>query len=364
MATNSGDLVRTLIEGGLAPQSARAIANAIANADSPTFSKGGDISDATPTEQLRLITADTRRYQLTNLDFSPAAPFQERLDSNPGQYAGPPADHPYKDSQPVTSAPPLSAPRVQAADYLQVDNEVDGNSAVSRVGLRLRQDTGRHLRIDPSTKFLDALPFLANSQSGQFLSADFQETEEGTQLLVSLRNLEQVNLQLANGDTRQAFVFPEADAAGPAGDAAGATRSLEAVDVTLANGQTRQLYAYPKAAAVTPAAGLPVLQCRAFAVFDGAQAGANPKFIPAITAANIAAIYQTATGNYTLGFAAAMPSTNYLVLITASQNGTNRSAFGVLQHETALTTANFHIATFDDGGTIFNCKRVNVAVFL
>lgn len=213
MAINSGDLTQTLIEGGMTPQAARAIANALANAHSGTLSRGRDVSDATPTEQLRLITADTRRYQLTNLDFSPAAPFQDRLSSKPGEYAGGEQDHPYKDSQPISSEPPLSSPRVQGSDYIDVINSVAGNSAVSRVALRLRQQTGRHLRIDPSTKFLDALPLNAISDTPRFVSAEFFESDQSSDLKVSLRNLEQITVLLSDGTKRTVFAFPDAAAA-------------------------------------------------------------------------------------------------------------------------------------------------------
>lgn len=212
MASNSGDLTQTLIGGGLTPQAARAIANALANAHTGTFSRGRDISDTTPTDQLRLVTAETRRYQLTNLDFSPTAPFQDRLASNPGQYAGLPQDHPYKDSQPISSDPPLSAPRVQGSDYVDVTNDVEGNSAVSKVALRLRQQTGRHLRIDPSTKFLDALPFNASSESPRFVSAEFSESDAGSDLKVSLRNLEQMTVLLSNATQRSVWAFPDSAA--------------------------------------------------------------------------------------------------------------------------------------------------------
>lgn len=213
MASNSGDLTQTLIQGGLPAQAARAIANALANAHSGTFSVGRDITDTTPTEQLRLITAETRRYNLTNLDFSPTAPFQDRLASKPGEYSGPPQDHPYKDSQPITPDPPLSSPRVQGSDYVDVANSVEGNSAVSQVALRLRQQTGRHLRIDPSTKFLDALPLNASSESPRFVSAEFVESDQSSDLKVSLRNLEQMSVLLSDGTKRSVFAFPDAAAA-------------------------------------------------------------------------------------------------------------------------------------------------------
>jgi hypothetical protein len=216
MAANNGDLVQSLIEGGLTPQAARIIGNVLANAASPSYSKGNDEADVTPTEKLRLIDADTRRYTLTNLDFSRSSPFQERLTSSPGQYAGPPEDHPYKDSQPVTSAAPLASPRVQGEGYVRVENVVEGNAAVSKVSLRLRREEGSHLRIDPSTKFLDAVNFFGRSETPQFLGAEFIEGEQGTELVISLRNLESRNVLLANGQQQNLFAFPDGAASTPA----------------------------------------------------------------------------------------------------------------------------------------------------
>lgn len=209
MAANSGDLVQSLIEGGLAPQAARILGNVLANANSPAFSKGQDEEDATPTEMLRLINSDARRYMLKNLDFTPQAPFQRQIESTVGQYAGPPPDHPYKDSQPVSSAAPLAAPRIQAGDYVSVDTQVDGNAAVSKVGLRLRLQDGNHLRIDPSTKFLDAVRFAARTETPQFLAAEFVDSGPETQLLVSLRNLTKTPLVLADGTQQEVWAFKE-----------------------------------------------------------------------------------------------------------------------------------------------------------
>ena len=56
MATNSGQLVQALVDGGVKPAAARVIANALANADTPQFSGTRDVQDATPTDQLRMVT--------------------------------------------------------------------------------------------------------------------------------------------------------------------------------------------------------------------------------------------------------------------------------------------------------------------
>lgn len=213
MAANSGDLVSSLIEGGISPAAASIIANALANASSPQFSSGNDRVDSTPAEQLRLITADTRRYQLTNLDYTPAEPFQKRLSGNVNAYAGGPSDHPYKDSQPVSPTPPLAQPAVRGSDYITVKNIVERNSNISEVSLDLRRDTGgRHLRLDPSTKSIESVPFIATPEVPRYLASEFRETENGTELVHGLRNLATMTVALNSGNSRQITAFAEADA--------------------------------------------------------------------------------------------------------------------------------------------------------
>jgi len=213
MAANSGDLVSSLIEGGISPAAASIIANALANASSPQFSSGNDRVDSTPAEQLRLITPDTRRYQLTNLDYTPAEPFQKRLSGNVNAYAGGPGDHPYKDSQPVSPTPPLAQPAVRGSDYITVKNIVERNSNISEVSLDLRRDTGgRHLRLDPSTKSIESVPFIASPEVPRYLASEFRETENGTELVHGLRNLATMTVALNSGNSRRITAFAEADA--------------------------------------------------------------------------------------------------------------------------------------------------------
>lgn len=213
MAANSGDLAQSLIEGGLAPAAARIIANALANAASPQLSTGGDRVDSTPRQNLRLITPDTRKYQLTNLDYTPSQPFQQRIDDSSGQYDPAASDHPYKDSQPVSPTPPIAQPSVRGKDYIEVTNVVENNSNIAEVSLDIRLDVGgRHIRLDPSTRSLESTPFVASSESPKYLFSEFKETEKGTELLQSLRNLATVNVALADGSSRQMVAFSEGDA--------------------------------------------------------------------------------------------------------------------------------------------------------
>jgi hypothetical protein len=203
MAVDAGALVAQLIDGGLSPTASKAIANAIANAASPQFSKGGDTADVTPTEKLRLIDADTRRYELTNLDYSPTQPFNERLQGLKGLYANSDTDHPYKDAQPRVTAPPLSAPAVRGSDYIAIDTGEEQNATVHTVRLKLQNQNGQHLRINSATSSLDAVLLRAISQTPKYLAAEVRETDTGSEVVLTIRDIKQITTVLEDGSTQQ-----------------------------------------------------------------------------------------------------------------------------------------------------------------
>lgn len=375
MAASFGDLANSLIEGGLTPQAARIIANALANAASPTFSRGGDTTDATPVEKLRLITPDTRRYELTNLDYSPDDPFQERLSSNATAYDPGLVDHPYKDSQPVVTAPPLSSPRVQGGNYVDVSNSVEGSAAISKVDLKLRREQGRHLRIDPGTKSLEAVDFSASTESPRVLAAEFREGESGTELVISLRNLEEVELLLSNADRRKALVFPQAAASGPgpAGMGAGVARTLESVTVTLSTGQTQPVLAWTNGAASaapdwwTAASGAAGV-LRAYAVFDATKntsgvADTNSGDKQLIRSVGITSINKQASGVFRVKLATALPTKNYVVLGVGNKTNTNLQSTLVFDDGFAFDEDDFQVRFIDAGNGTENPTRGTIAVF-
>jgi microcystin-dependent protein len=198
MAVDNNALIQALIDGGITPAASRVIANAIANAATPQFSQSRDIADATPRDQLRLIDSDTRKYLLTNLDYSSEAPYQARLQSSPGQFAGAPDDHPYKDSQPVTPVPPLSKNAVAGGDYINVENQVISEAAVATVSMKLGAKTGSHLRINQSTKSVDAVPLVVQSPQG-LVTGTITEDAQQTTLELVVRTLQTLGVVLADG---------------------------------------------------------------------------------------------------------------------------------------------------------------------
>ncbi|MFO0452125.1 MAG: hypothetical protein ACK52I_26315 [Pseudomonadota bacterium] len=370
MAANFGDLAQSLIEGGLAPQAARIIANALANAASPTFSTGRDQTDATPTAKLRLITPDTRRYELTNLDYSPSVPFNDRLSSSPTIYDPGNSDHPYKDSQPVTSAPPLSNPRVQGDGYITVENIVDGGAAVSKVGLKIRLEPGRHLRLDPSTKSLEGVPLTATSQSSRFLAAEFQEVDGATELVLSLRNLTEISALLANGDSRRVWVFPEAAAAGPAGLAAGGTRSLTRKAVRWADGTSQDILAWTDGG-VTDAPAGPAAVCRAWVVFDGATSASGTSANRLIAASSgVASVERVTEGRFIVRLASgAVSGANYAVTAIASRTTDDQTTThirfdpAVSSGDATVTSSQFTVVCRTQANNGVDARRVSVSVF-
>ena len=206
MPTNSGQLVQALIDGGLGPAAARVIANALANADSPAFSNTRDVQDATPTDQLRMVTSDTRKYLLTNLDYSREPPYQARLQSSPGRYEVPTADHPYKDSQPVTPVPPLSTPTVTGGKYVEVESGIQDGAPTSSVNLSIGTVSGTHLRIRPATNSLEAVPLTVSAPQA-LVTASVVEQATATNIEIAVRGLNPCAVVLSDGSTAQLLVW-------------------------------------------------------------------------------------------------------------------------------------------------------------
>lgn len=332
MAANSNDLAQNLIRGGLAPQAATLIANAIANVSSPQLSQGRNSSDVTPKELLRLIDADTRRYQLTNLDYSPSQPFQDRIASDATKFDGAANDHPYKDSQPLVDAPPLSNPRVQAGDYITVDNEVDGEAAVSKVGLRLRLQPGVHLRLDPSTKSLQGIPLTARTE-GKFLSAEFVESEDSTDLVISIRGLTTKDVRLADGSSQSLLTWE--------------------------NGT------------VTPAPTNPeVAVCRALVIFNGTRNATNTG--PSVNggntllfkALNINLVQRMGQGWYKVWFTSALPDSLYTINILNAQATLTITGYSLFFPTGGGPTVNsFEFSIHGTGNTLLDPFYCMVSVF-
>lgn len=208
MAGSSNSLVQALIDGGLQPAAARVVANALANASTPQFSQSRDLSDQTPATALRLIGPDDRRYRFTNLDYSSEEPYERRLRGNPGQFAADTSDHPYKDAQPVVPVPPLSKASITGGEYVAVDNSVKDGAPLATIGLKLNSRAGTHLRTNPATNSLDAVPLEFSSPQG-LVTADVTELGDATSVELAVRGLRKLTALQSDGTSRGIFAWTD-----------------------------------------------------------------------------------------------------------------------------------------------------------
>jgi hypothetical protein len=179
----ASDLETNLINGGISPAAAKILANAIANTASVRTDIGGRLGDVTPTAQLRLVDADTRRYLLPTLD----QPAKDTRRS--GQYSPKDSRHPYEESQPARPQGTLATPSVKGGDYINVSAATSGGVAQTTVSLRITASPGRHARLNQGGKSVEAVPFSVENDQEQFVEAAFEERPNATVLRIRLKNV-------------------------------------------------------------------------------------------------------------------------------------------------------------------------------
>lgn len=188
----ASDLETNLVAGGISPAAAKILANAIANVASSRTDIGRRYGDSTPTQQLRMVTSDTRRYLLGNLDQPRDGAFRRRQRSPDGKYRPRDTSHTYSGSQPSTANPTLTDGAVADGDYVSSTQTTANSVAQSKVGLKVTEKGGQHARLNPATKAVEAVPFLVENDQEQFIEAKFEERPEGTVLKLRLRNLDKL----------------------------------------------------------------------------------------------------------------------------------------------------------------------------
>lgn len=207
----ASDLEANLVNGGISAAAAKVIANAIANAASSKLSLGRAYGDATPKKQLRMVTADDRRYLLTNLDHPVDQTFSRTLKSRGDRYTPRDTAHPYEGSQPATAQPTLTEQAVKDGDFISVSSATTNSVAQSSVGLRVTAKGGTHARLNQATKAVEAVPFLVENDQEQFIEASWEERPEATVLKLRLRNLHQLfSVDITQADLISASFEPTA----------------------------------------------------------------------------------------------------------------------------------------------------------
>lgn len=169
------DLESQLINGGVSPAAAKAISNALGNLSTNRVSTGRTVEDATPVDKMRLISSDTRRYLLTNLDYGT----DKRMVPS-AAYASKDRPHPYQDSQPASANPTINTPVVKAGKYVSVSPVTANSVAQSEVTLRVASKGGLHARLNPATGEIEAVPFLIEVAPKNRLEATVEERPDAT----------------------------------------------------------------------------------------------------------------------------------------------------------------------------------------
>ena len=186
---NSTNVFNALVTGGISAPSAIEIANALNNKNAVQTASAETYSDATIKKTLRLITANARRYDLTNLDFRHEQAYQSSKVQISRIFTAPAVDHPYKDSQPQLINSPLSASPVAAGPYLQSTDTVTSNAVQSTVSLKFGITGGDILRLNKSSQAIDAVPILVTNTTNIPLSYAFTNTDKGIELVISGKNM-------------------------------------------------------------------------------------------------------------------------------------------------------------------------------
>jgi len=159
------DLERILVDGGISPTAAKALSNALANANTEQVTTGRRLTDATPVKQLRLIDADTRRYTLTNLDYKPTA-------NQPA--------HPYADSQPASATATLATPSIAGGKFVEVAAKTTGGVAQSVISLKVANRGGQHARLNLATGEVECVPLTVVCEPQSKCTATVEEKSDST----------------------------------------------------------------------------------------------------------------------------------------------------------------------------------------
>lgn len=176
----ASDIEKSLIDGGLTPAAAKVISNALANLATGRTNIGRQLADATPTDRMRMVDADTRRYVLTNLDHPADDPFRSRIRNTASQFTPRTSPHPYQDSQPASSNPTLATPNVSGGPFVSVSTSTSNEVAQAGVTLNVKNAGGQHARLNPATGEIEAVPIRVEIEPKGFMEGSVEETPQGT----------------------------------------------------------------------------------------------------------------------------------------------------------------------------------------
>jgi hypothetical protein len=100
--------------------------------------------------------------------------------------------------------------------------------------------------------------------------------------------------------------------------------------------------------------------CRAWVNFNGTGT------VAILASGNVSSITDNGTGEYTVNFTSAMPDANYVVSGSASFNNDNtlpQAYFALSRRTSGLQTASAAPVSCVIGSSVYDCQRVEVAIF-
>lgn len=206
MSSNRADLEGSLTAAGLQPAAAKIIANALANLDSPKTLQATTLVDSTPTDDMRLITSDTRDYRLKNLDYVAQEPARRAKTSRRGEYVQQKTEHPYRNSQPVDTGQPLSPQKFTGEGAVQVTSQTENNVPLYKIGLRIRGE-GQHMVLTPDRQSIRGVRLTASSSHPTRANLQITSGPDSTEVFLRLIGLEQVTVSLPDGGTKNLLVW-------------------------------------------------------------------------------------------------------------------------------------------------------------
>ena len=186
--SNRDALEASLIDGGIPATAAKILSNAISNANTGRTYQSRQTEDATPTQRMRMIDSDTRKYVLTNLDSPSGQNLNDRLNSTASQFHPRDLSHPYEGSQPATANPTLAIPSVKGGNYVQTGRKTDGEVAQSEVTLDVEEKGGEHARLNKSTGKVESVPISVVVEPKGLLEAQVVEEEGKTLIKITVIN--------------------------------------------------------------------------------------------------------------------------------------------------------------------------------
>lgn len=199
--TKAGNVADTLKAGGLTSLQAEQVGNQISNAFRSQLSKGPVQVDYTP-DDMRLITAQARKYRYTNLDWEDSRAYRNsKRDRKRPQQENQlldPSRHPLSSSQPITVTQAINEDQVFPGPYTDVLTQRKNGFAVHTIGLRLGTQQGTHCRFNESTKTVEGVPIKWDIDQNQFLKGSVKELPQATVIHLSLENLRTVSVRVAD----------------------------------------------------------------------------------------------------------------------------------------------------------------------